>query len=371
MAKKTNTTGQYASGTNIIYGQEEAAKQIKQIKNESAKAKCIAQGGRWDEATQTCDLSKAVPYAPNELQTANKNVQQPQIQEIPKANIPKGNIEYAPITNEPNKFAVTNSEGNMFFGLNKEDLNKFAGQQEQKYATPQNAAPMGTAQNTLDTQVRNQQLMQMAQQGLLTPQELQAVQGANIDVGQAVGAGGIGVLPGVLGGLGTAAGATLLGAAASGGMAGLTAGSFLGPGALVTAGLGAVAGFLFAMRSNIKSQQSEEFAADKLALTTGQKYLRGLITDTNKNPQNAPENIALFYQTLNMIDAAHAKTWKDSQEDLNKFLGNDGTTELARFETFDNTMRQYYIQQFQTALAAPNPNQILITAEDLGVETEE
>jgi hypothetical protein len=36
-----------------------------------------------------------------------------------------------------------------------------------------------------------------------------------------------------------------------------------------------------------------------------------------------------------MIDVAHARTYRDSQENLNKFLGNDGTEQLAKFEVFD------------------------------------
>jgi len=142
-------------------------------------------------------------------------------------------------------------------------------------------------------------------------------------------------------------------------------------GTLIGAATGAAAGFLIAMRGNIKSQQVGEFAADQNALIKGQTMLRSLITDTNQNPQNAPENIALFYQTLNMIDAAHAKTWKDSQENLNKFLGNDGTPQLAKFDTFDAAMRAYYINRFETALMNPDPNKILLTSEDLTFGTEE
>lgn len=245
-------------------------------------------------------------------------------------------------------------DGRTFLGLNPNDINQIAQAEAQKTAqNPINAQPVGTAQNQVEQQQRIQQLTQMAQEGLLTPQELESITGAKLDIGQALGAGAASAVPGILGGAVT----------------GATVGALGGPlGAVGGAVIGGLGTFLAGVRSNIKSQQVGEFSADKAALTNGEKYLRSLITDTNKNPQNAPQNIALFYQTLNLIDAAHQKTFKDSQEDLNRFLGNDGTPELARFEVFDATMRNYYISQFNTALAQPNPNNILITTEDLEIE---
>jgi hypothetical protein len=203
----------------------------------------------------------------------------------------------------------------------------------------------------------------MAQQGLLTPEQLQAIMGASPDIGAALGGAGIGAGIGIAGGAATGLGAGILAGATGGAIAGTAITPLAGT--LIGAGLGAVGGFLIAMRSSIKSQQAEQFAKDQTALTKGQTMLRGLITDTNKNPQNAPENIALFYKTLNMIDAAHAKTWADSQENFNKFLGNDGTEELAKFETFDSSLRLYYINRFETALQMPDPTQSMITMEDI------
>lgn len=213
---------------------------------------------------------------------------------------------------------------------------------------PENQAEVMAAQK--QTQERNQIILEQAKKGLLTSQELQEVTGSKMDIGQTVGAGLTATVPGVIGGAVT----------------GATVGALGGPvGAIGGAVVGGIGAFLVGIRSSIKSQQTGEFAADQTALSKGQTMLRSLITDTNQNPQNAPENIALFYQTLNMIDAAHEKTWKDSQEDLNKFLGNDGTAQLAKFDTFDAAMRQYYINRFETALMQPNPGDILISNEDM------
>lgn len=283
-----------------------------------------------------------------------------------KAKIKEGTVETFTSSETGRASGVTLPDGRTFLGLGPNDVDKIAAGEARKAARPVNSSPVGTAQAAANTQARNEQLVQRAQQGLLTSQELQTIQGANPSIGQALGAGAAGALPGVVGGAATG----LLGGLAAGAAGGAIAGTAITPviGTAIGAVGGALVGFLVAMRNNIKSQQTDQFAADQTALAKGQTMLRSLITDTNQNPQNAPENIALFYQTLNMIDAAHMKTWKDSQENLNKFLGNDGTTQLAKFETFDAAMRQYYINRFETALAMPDPNQILITAEDMANE---
>lgn len=274
---------------------------------------------------------------------------------------PTGNPDFRPgetdsnITFNKDK-TVTVQKGEVSQTLTPEEYKTLQGQSG---ALTDKVKEIGLAPNLRERKI--QQLIQMAQEGLLTQEELSLIGGADLNVGQALGAGIAGAAPGLIGGATTGVLAGIAGGAATG----AAAGGFVTPAAIALGAAGAVTGFLVAVRSNIKSQQAGEFAADQTALTKGERYLRSLITDTNQNPQNAPENIALFYQTLNLIDAAHAKTWKDSQENLNKHLGNDGTQQLAKFEVFDQTMRNYYISQFNTALQTPNPNQILITSEDL------
>jgi hypothetical protein len=90
-----------------------------------------------------------------------------------------------------------------------------------------------------------------------------------------------------------------------------------------------------------------------------------LTADIKANPQNAAQDAELFYKTLNMIDAAHAKTQKDSQENLNKWLGEDGAAQLAKFEVFDAVTRQYYIQKLQTVLINPTGSDETISMDDL------
>lgn len=305
-----------------------SANKAKQRQEDNKRLKCVQNGGVWDSVNKRCIMGEEPepePRAEPTKLTANQKVKGSFTTD------PEGNE--ALVTRETQKAARLEGE-RMKAGVGAQEL--ITNQQEQQRI-----------------QQRNAQLIQLAQQGLLTPDEINQIGGAGINIGQALGAGAI-------------EGALI------GGSAGLTVGAAAGLGvatpvtAPIGAGIGALFGFIKGMKSNLKSQQVGEFAADQTALTKGERYLRSLVTDTNQNPQNAPENIALFYQTLNLIDAAHARTFKDSQENLNKFLSNDGTQQLAKFETFDSTMRQYYISQFNTAVTQPDPARVLITNEDLG-----
>ena len=190
------------------------------------------------------------------------------------------------------------------------------------------------------------QLLSQAESQLLTPEELRQSSGADVNIPQAIGQGLTTALP----------------AAAGGAAVGLATGGVL---SLPLGIAGAVGGFLTGVRNSIKNQQTQEFIKDQASLTKGTRFLRSLITDTNQNPENAAENIELYYKTINFIDSAHAKTRKDASEDLNIWLGNDGGVQLTKFDIFDSTLREYYQSQFQIALANPNPNQLLIGIDDI------
>lgn len=348
------------------------------------KASCEARGGFWDEATQTCIPKSLVkeelinPMAPAGSPEMGKTQARPlTIEEINKFPKGQGEIDpnYIPPTTTEAKAKPTTPEiftdkngrpsgitlpdGRTFLGLSPDEVNQIATREQGKTALPIGTQPVGTAQNQIEQQQRMQQLIQMAEQGLLTPQELQSIQGAEPSFGQAAEAGAIGILPGLIGG--TVAGAA--GGAFVGGVGAI-------PGAIVGGLAGSLTAFIVGAKNSIKGQQTEEFAKDNAALLKGTQYLRALVTDTNKYPEHAAENIELFYQTLNLIDAAHAKTYKDSQEDLNKALGTGGLKSLSKFEVFDNTMRQYYVRSFNAALTTPNPNAMILTAEDLNTELE-
>lgn len=340
MANQTYTPPYESKGTKTttpaapLYGKdvENLAKQLP----DTRKQACEKKGGTWDETRKICIM--------------------PQPAEVTKLTSPEV------FKNEKgNPAGITLPDGRTFLGLSPNDVETIAADELKKTQLPEGTQMAGTARAATETQQRTQQLLQMAQQGLLTPEELRAIGGADVDIGQALGAGGISVLPGLVGGAATGAGLGILGATASGAGAGAALGSVAGPVAIATGALGALTGFIYGVRNSIKGQQVNEFAKDQVALTRGRTYLRFLVADTNSNPNHAEENIALFYQALNMIDAAHAKTYKDSQENLNKWVSADGTEKLAQFQIFDNTLRASYIRNFNEAVLNPDPNKGLAT----------
>jgi hypothetical protein len=319
---------------NQDYQKTQAKKSPKQLCNES--------GGIWDDKTMTC-----LRFQTQTAQTPNS----------------KTSTAPTKVTNtNPNNHIITDANGNQRIQTPQDvanDKNQIA-KINANNGSLGGAEALQIQQEQQRIQARNAQLMQMAQQGLLSQAELQNIPGADINWGQAIGAGVVGAIPSALSSkslssiaIGAAAGSVIPGV-------GTIAGALIGAG---------LSGFLTSTKNSIKQQQTGSFTADQTSLIKGQQYLRVLISDTNKNPQNAPENIELFYKTLSLIDAAHAKTKKDSMESLNKWLGEDGLVQLQKFETFDG-MRSYYINHLQMALMKPDPNISLVTAEDLGVANE-
>lgn len=352
----------YGSGTDPNYGLAENQSKAQSI---IKRQQCEADGGVWNEEGQVCTFPTGISNS--QIRAAGSALQQKQPEAPPQG--PPNQPQIIRNQDSGKISGVILPDGHTLLGVDPKTLNAVLGKNTPE-PTPQGTVEASAVGQQANQQQAIQEALAAAQRGIATPEQLALVQGASPDIGQALGAGAIGAVPGLIGGA-VAGGLTGAGiGAAAGAVGGAGVGAI--PGAVVGGIVGAVGGalttFLTSTKSNIAGQQTEEFARDTEALRKGDRYLRALVTDTNRNPQNAPQNIALFYQTLNMIDAAHAKTWKDSQENLNRFLGKDGTQELARFEVFDSTMRTYYIQQFQTALAAPNPNLNLVTPEELGLE---
>lgn len=199
-----------------------------------------------------------------------------------------------------------------------------------------------------------QQALTAAGQTALTPEQLQAITGSNIDFGQAFQSGITAALPSAVGGAaaGAVAGAPALGVGAI-------------PGAIGGAAVGGASGFYFAAKSNIAKQQTQQFSVSGQALQDGKKYLNAIIKRQNEDPTTYDENIAEFQRTLNLIDAAHAKTARDGQGDLAFWSSNKGQDKLADFEMFDSTLRADYINRFNQALLAPDPNKALLSQEEM------
>lgn len=179
---------------------------------------------------------------------------------------------------------------------------------------------------------------------------------SNINLGQAIGAGLTGAIPGVVGG--AAAGA--VGGAAIGGIGAI-------PGAVGGALVGGVGSILNGVRGDIKKQMTEEVSARALSASKIQANLKALVTDTNQNPQNAAANLEMFNYQMALMKQEHAKLKADTNRNLNKWLGADGTRELQRYELFyaPGGQAELLEQRMRIAILSPNANDLFLDNTDL------
>lgn len=299
-------------------GLYDVSKPIQDTKPKNKKQECEARGGVWDEVNQVCLLNN------------NKNMT-PLTQPQPKATLTKPEITKDA---QGRNAAITLPSGETYVGMKPEDLQKQIDLFNGRTTVPEGTNLAGTAQATANRQQRLQQLMQLGQQGLLSPQELQAIQEAPIDWGQALTAGTVG------------SGSSIIEAAAAGIGAGATAGAIGGsiiPGVGTIAGsvglgiaggiTGIIASIYSGVKGNIKSQQSGEIGTTKDVLSQARTNMRALSMVVSQDPNKADEAIQLYYEQKSHVLQAQRKLQLETQGNLNKFM-NDGTQDLADFELF-------------------------------------
>lgn len=257
-----------------------------------------------------------------------------------------------------NLSGITLPDGRTFLGLSPEEVNQVNEGYQKKTTPPKGTQPVGTAANLEQQQAQGAQLAQSidAQSALADRIEAQPTQP---NYGQALGAGVANVIPGLVGGVvaGAAGGAVIGGVGAI-------------PGAVIGGVAGAIGTFVSGVKSDLKGQLSGELSAKSLTVTKAERNLRALVTDTNQNPANAAQNLELFNAQLALLDREHGALILETNRDLNKWLSQDGTTQLQRYELFNSQggTRDFLKMQMQSALLNPNPAVNLITMEDLGGE---
>jgi len=288
----------------------------------SEKQKCKDKGGSWDEKTQTCIL-------------INKTTAPPPAVTTPKVNPATGAVET--FTNPKTGLAsgVTMPNGSTYLGLSPAEVNKIAQGEAAKVARPENSAPVGTAQAEANRQQRLQQLIQMGEQGLLSPQELQAIQESPIDWSQALTAGTLGNTPSLLtraaGGAaaGFMAAAPINAALASTGIGAIPAGVIATGAAL----FGAISAIWSGTEANIKKQQREEIGSATNVLTAAKSNINKLRMVVSQDPTKAEDALKLYYDQMGQVNRAYRKVQLETQGDLNSFM-EDGTETLSSFQLF-------------------------------------
>lgn len=214
-------------------------------------------------------------------------------------------------------------------------------------------------------------LAQQVQTGAITPEQISSLSptqqaelledsGAGLDFEQAAGAGAAAAVPGIVGGIAT-------GAAAGAGFGAIGGPIGAGIGAVGGALVGGITAYLVGVRSNLKSQATQNISISKDNLTSVQTNLRALITDTNQNPGHAAENVQLFNSQLARLDKANSQLYLETRGNIYKFLGKDGRGELESFEIFNSPggARELLVSNMQIALLNPDPTKSLITIEDI------
>ena len=277
-------------------------KPLREDPNEEARKACIARGGTWNEATQTCKLPE----------TKTKT----QVPKTVTPSAPPGTVTTDAETGEVKGFI--NSEGN-FVKASRSDVQGIVSKQQAKTAIPEGAT---TTEQFSQQQRLNQQISKIGQIGQLDP----AIE-ADINLSQAFTSGLANVIPSAAG---AAAGGALVG-----GVAGAGVGSTVTAptGAIIGGVGGAVTGFVRGTLSNIKEQQRGELQAADVELTKATTNMRQLAMLASQDPANADIYISQYNQQLTRVYQARRQTKAEVSGDLNAFM-EDGREQLADFDTF-------------------------------------
>ncbi len=193
------------------------------------------------------------------------------------------------------------------------------------------------------------QIGQLGDTGATTPTELSREQARK--------AGVIAAGPGFAAGAVTGA---VLGLATTGGLASL-------PFAIVAGGVGAVSTYYVTYRRNLKSQAADISKGRVLSVMDTEKAMRELINMQNSQIGNPETNVDLMNQNLALVERSYSQLKLDTQSNLKKFIEEDGTKQLMKFEVFYATGRDtQFIELMNEATILPDPNRVLTYRGDTG-----
>lgn len=227
--------------------------------------------------------------------------------------------------------------GKRLIGLKPEEIRDLVEKNRRDTELPQGAVDATEVLKTEEQQAMAQRLFSRV--GEINPEIVEQLRISDPDLFQALSSGLAATVPGAIGG-------AITGAVGGAGVSAL-------PGAVI----GATGGFLAGTIANLRGQTAGEIQARGAnAVTEREANMRALIQDTRNNPQNAGSNLMLFNEQLSLIDRDHSELKILTQQSLSKFLGKDGTPELARYEMFDSVggSRELLIRDMQSALLSPS-----------------
>ncbi len=234
---------------------------------------------------------------------------------------------------------ITTPEGNTFFG-NPRDIQAIAEKQRQKYEAPQGTTE--AAQTAYAQQLRAFGMQQAQQQAGLAAQPITQPNAQSINYLQAAAEG-----------ISAAAIPAAITAATAPTGVGLAAG-------LTATGTAFLAGF----RSSMQQQISEGITAKTRELSEIETNMKKATQDLNAGG-NAAIDVTYFYQMFTQARKNEAQIIADVQSVLATAAGEEGTIELAKYNSFFAYTFPYLENELNQAIMNPDPNKILLTAEEM------
>ena len=148
-------------------------------------------------------------------------------------------------------------------------------------------------------------------------------------------------------GTGAAVGAGLAGAALATGV-----GAPLAPFILIG---GAIVGFVAGFRANLKTQRADMLSGEAANVRKQEQNMLKLVMDVNRGGDPA-RNLEFFNSQLSLVSENYARLHLKSNDELSLWLGEDGHTQLERYELFYSTggMRDILTSQMGDAIRNPN-----------------
>lgn len=225
---------------------------------------------------------------------------------------------------------------------NPDEARAFVERRNRIEATPEGFLEAGDA---ADLRRRQESLKSLGQVDTSLQEDLTE---ADINLSQALFAGGVGNLPSAL-----TTGAALGGAALLGGKTGALTGAAGGPvGIAVGAGVGIAIGIFAGVLKNIETQKRGEIGAADEVLTFARTNMRQLAMLATENPANADKYIDLYNQQLSLVHQARRQIKIETTGDSNAYI-EDGRDILSGFDLFldpDTGTASIYEEKLRNAL---------------------
>lgn len=342
----------------------------------SEKAQCSADGGTWDPENNVCILPKQEEIKEEEKQPTSFSSENMTPEEYEAARVaagfePTDKSKFGTLRDaETGRLSGFEVGGKTFIGnLSPEEVR---GQVEAE-AAKQELQVGGQAEQVLtqrQQELQSQGLDLSAQVGNDPISQLQRqFSSQEVDYVAALASGVPGLLPDLVSG------------GIAGGLAGTSAavptGGLSIPAVAVLGAVGLAArGFYRDFVSDVKQQKGELIETPIRTLTETKTILNDITGAQNANPADAADNLEAFNQQLQLIDNEYDRLKDLTDDDLNKFLGENGINQIQEYEVYYSVggERDRQITDFQLALANPDPTRVkpsTVTLEQINKRIEE